>query len=262
MKGICNMTLDIRKLSFQYENKQQVLQDITFTLEQGELLGILGTNGTGKTTLLKCLNYLLKPRSGEVLYDGISISCMHRRQVAKIIAYVPQYNGSVFDSTVIDTILTGRVPYSPFRFTEEDKRIAFQVLRKMKLESFAFRHIQQMSGGERQRVFIARALAQRPQVLLLDEPTSSLDPYNQLFILQIVQQIVKENGLSSVLTIHDLNLAAMFCDKLLLLDRGRVFAYGSPQEVLTAQNINKIYKVNAVVTRENGCYHVRLLKNI
>ena len=256
------MALEIQDIAFRYSTGVNVFEHISLKILQGEILGILGPNGTGKTTLMKCMNNVLEPCEGKVLYEGKVITEMTRRQIAKIIAYVPQYVNDLFDSTVVETVMMGRIPYSPFKFSEEDKAITFDVLKKMDLESFAFRNVTTMSGGERQRVFIARALVQQPKIILLDEPTSSLDPYNQLFILHTVARVVKENSLAAVLTIHDLNLAALFCDKILMLKDGGIFAYGDAKSVLTIENIEAMYGVQSVVTVEDEYPYIRILKDI
>lgn len=180
--------------------------------------------------------------------------------MAKIIAYVPQYINNMFPVSVIDTVLMGRLPYSRYGYSEEDRKIAFDTISIMNLEKFAFRNIMEMSGGERQRVLIARAMVQQPKIITLDEPTSSLDLHNQLFILKLVSEIAKTNNISIIMTIHDLNLASMFCDNLLMLKDSHVFAYGKSQEVINEKNISEMYNVNTKVSIVNGFKHVRLLK--
>lgn len=254
------MTLAVKNLTFGYSKERAVLSDISITVGQNEVLSILGPNGTGKTTLLKCVNQLLKPQAGEISFDGRVISDMRREEVAKIIAYVPQYTNDFFSMQVVQAVMMGRLPYVRRNYTERDKQIVFDLLRKMDLEKFAFRNIKEMSGGERQRVFIARAMAQQPRIIILDEPTSSLDLKNQLFILRTITDLAKRETLTIVMTMHDLNLASLFSNKILMLKDAKVFAYGGAQEVLTEDNVEAMYGVNARVTVEDGYKHIRLLR--
>lgn len=252
--------IDVEHVSFSYDKRKAILDDVSFSIGRGEVFGVLGPNGTGKTTIIKCINRILKPDAGEIRFDGRSIRTMRQRDIAKIMAYVPQYMSSFFNLTVVEAVMMGRLPYAGRRYSAEDERIAFEVIEKMNLEPFAFRSIREMSGGERQRVFIARAMAQQPQVIILDEPTSSLDVHNQLFILNTIAQLSRRDGITIIMTIHDLNLASLFCDTVLMLRDGHVFAMGPTQEVLTEENIHVMYRVRTRITVEDGFKHVRLLK--
>lgn len=252
--------LNVRNLSFAYNEDKIILDDISLDVQKGEVLGILGPNGTGKTTFIKCLNQILKPTNGTVFFNNQDMSNLSQKEIAKFVAYVPQYTDSFFPMTVVDMVMMGRVPFVGRNYTESDKQIVFDIMKKMNLEQFAFRSIQKMSGGERQRAFIARAMAQQPQMIILDEPTSSLDLYNQLFILHTVSDLAKKENIAIILTIHDLNLASMFCDKILMLKDTHIFAFGSAQEVLTEKNINAMYKVHTKVSLEENYKHIRLLK--
>lgn len=255
------MSLEISNLTFGYKKDRTVLEDISLRVEQGEILGILGPNGTGKTTFIKCINRILTPQAGKVTYEGKNLLSLKQGEIAKVIAYVPQYISSFFDMTVIDAVMMGRLPYVKHNYSRQDEEIVFDILKQMELEDFAFRNIKEMSGGERQRVFIARALAQQPKIIILDEPTSALDLHNQLFILHSIAEVAKQSNISIIMTIHDLNLASMYCDKILMLNNKKIFAYGNTQEVLTEANINAMYKVETKVTTEDGYKHIRLLKS-
>lgn len=252
------MLLQVKNLSFAYNSSRTILEDISLNVQKSEVLGILGPNGTGKTTFIKCINRILKPQKGEILLFDKNILNLTQTEIAKLIAYVPQYNNSA--NIVIDTIMMGRLPYAKHGYSEFDKKVVFDILQKMDLEKFAFRDIRELSGGERQRIFIARALAQQPKAIILDEPTSSLDLHNQLFILNSIVDIAKSDGISIIMTIHDLNLAAMFCDTLLMLKNKKIFAYGTPQEILSEDLVNETYKVNTKITIEDGYKHIRLLR--
>ena len=254
------MELKINKLSFSYSHEKIVLNDVSFAVEQGEILGVLGTNGTGKTTLLKCINNILEPTVGGIYFGKEDITKLKQNEIAKIIAYVPQYANNLSPVTVIDFVMQGRIPYAGFSFSQNDKQIVLDVLRQFDLENYAFRKVNELSGGERQRVLIARALAQDPKIIILDEPTSSLDLYNQLFILEIIKEMGQKENLAVIMTIHDLNLASMFCDKLLMLKNGKVFAYGKADDVLTEENIKTVYNVQTAVSMADGCKHIRLVR--
>ena len=254
------MTLQIKNLSFGYDKNKNILNDISLSVHQGEILGILGPNGTGKTTFIKCVNRILPPASGGAFFEEKNLAALTPKEIAKIIAYVPQYTDNYFTMTVIDTVMLGRLPYARRSYSHEDRSLVFELLQQLNLESLAFRTLHTLSGGERQRVFIARALAQQPRCIILDEPTSSLDLHNQLFILHTITAIARHKQLSIIMTIHDLNLASMFCDKILMLKDTRIFAYGETQEVLTEANIDAMYQVKTKVTVEDGYKHIRLLK--
>lgn len=254
------MELKINKLSFSYSHEKIVLKDISFAVEQGEFLGVLGTNGTGKTTLLKCINNILEPTVGGIYFGKEDITKLKQNEIAKIIAYVPQYANNLSPVNVIDFVMQGRIPYAGFSFSQLDKQIVLDVLQQFDLENYAFRKVNELSGGERQRVLIARALAQDPKIIILDEPTSSLDLYNQLFILEIIKEMGHKENLAVIMTIHDLNLASMFCDKLLMLKSGKVFAYGKSEDVLTVDNIKAVYNVQTAISIADGCKHVRLVR--
>lgn len=256
------MSLKVTNLSFGYDKKRRILSDISLEIPQGEILGILGPNGTGKTTFIKCLNNIHTPDVGAVSYNGQCITDLRQKEIAKIIAYVPQYINNVFTMNVMDTVMMGRLPYTVKDYSQQDEEIVFSVIKKMHLKQFAFRNIKEMSGGERQRVFVARALAQQPKIIILDEPTSSLDLYNQLFILHTLTKLAKKNNITIIMTIHDLNLASMFCDKILMLKDTRIFAYGTPESILTAENIYAMYKVKTEITAPEHYKHIRLLKNL
>lgn len=253
------MSLKVNNLSFRYKNNL-VLEGINFEVEKGELVSLLGPNGTGKTTLLKCINKINIPEKGSVLVENKEIANLTAKELACYLSYVPQSTHSTFPISVIDTVLMGRLPFMKFKVSPKDKKIVFDILEMMNLNKLAFKSVNQLSGGERQRVFIARAIAQEPQILLLDEPTSSLDMKNQLETLNLIKKVIKEKKLAALMSIHDLNIAAMFSDKNLMLKDSRVFAYGSCAEVITKENIKAVYGVDTIVNNFEGRRHVVLLK--
>lgn len=207
-----------------------VLEDLGFTLEPGQVLAILGPNGVGKTTLLRCINAMIRPWSGRVRVADADVFRMSPGEIARQLGYVAQRNDAG-RMTAFDAVLLGRKPHLRWRVSEEDLRKVDGALRRLGLSHLALRHIDEMSGGELQKVCIARALVQEPRVLLLDEPTSSLDLGNQLDILETIRRVVREHRLAAVMTLHDLNLALRFADRVLFLKNGRVFAWGRPEQV-------------------------------
>ena len=237
--------MEIKNLSYHYKGSPEVLKDVSFTIEPGKFLAILGNNGVGKSTLLKCFNHILKPDSGEVLLDGENLLEMPTREVAKQVAFVSQ---SVPDTqmTVHDVVMLGRRPYMSWGFTEEDHHIVHDAMHRLDVEDMRGRFLNELSGGEKQKVMLARALAQQPKALLLDEPTSALDIQNQHQVLKMVRSICHKDNMIAVVVIHDLNLALQFCDRFLLLKDGQIYRYGD-HSVLDSKALKEVYGVDAKV---------------
>jgi iron complex transport system ATP-binding protein len=243
------MILSVRGLGFKYPSNT-VLRDVSFSLEKGECLAVLGTNGAGKSTLLKCINRILKPQNGAVFIGKHEAKKLKLVDLAKKIGYVSQSNQCA-RTTVFDTILIGRKPYIKWDVSKKDLDIVNGVIKMLGLEDYSLRYIDELSGGEFQKVLIARALAQEPKVLMLDEPTSSLDLKNQLEVINIIKEIVKSKEISAVVTMHDLNLALRFADKFILLKNGEIFMAGGI-EIMTAENIESVYSVPVQVEQFNN----------
>jgi iron complex transport system ATP-binding protein len=238
------MILEVNGVEFQYRSKE-VLTDIRFHLKKNEILAILGPNGVGKTTLLKCMNAILKPKSGTILVDKEDVLKLEQIDIARRMGYVPQ-RCECARLTAFDAILLGRMPHIKWNITTEDVMLVEATIKKLHLEELALRYIDELSGGELQKVGIARAIAQNPKLLLLDEPTSSLDLKNQLEILNIVRDVVRKENVSAVMTMHDLNLAFRYADKFLFLKNGTIFAAGSMGEI-TPQTIEEVYGVPVTI---------------
>lgn len=231
-------------LEFSYGD-EPALRGVSLELSYGRILGVVGPNGSGKTTLLKCLNRLVTPHKGELTVEGQKLTDYTRREIAKTVGYVPQTENPAFPSTVFDAVLTGRSPHSSWRPTEEDLTAVSETLTELGLADLATRDVQELSGGQLRKVLIARAFAQDPNLLLLDEPMASLDLRHQLEVLNAVRSWSREER-SALVTFHDLNLAGKYCDKLLVMKDGEVFARGGP-EVLTSETIEPVYGVEVEV---------------
>lgn len=251
------MRLEVKDLRFGYSASREVVKGVSFSAEEGECIAVLGINGVGKTTMLKCINRIIRPTSGEIFVDGKSIQSMDGNTLAQQIGYVPQ--GCEFaDGSVFDTVLLGRKPFIKWDVTQRDLEIVQNVLHTMSLEEYANRNVNALSGGEKQKISIARALAQQTPILLFDEPTSNLDIKNQLDVLDITKRVVREQNLTAIVIIHDLNLALRFADRFLVMKDGCVYAFGD-QSVVNTKTISEVYGVQADVVKY-GEHHVVIPK--
>jgi iron complex transport system ATP-binding protein len=246
-----NTLLEIKSLTCGYEPGFSI-QDINFSLEAEEFVGIIGPNGSGKTTFLRAIIRFLKPRRGAVFFEGKDIRQFGFKEFARKIAVVSQ-NPPVSDMTVEEFVLLGRIPhFGKMQFLEsvQDFEAAHKVMSLTQTLQFKDRMLRELSGGERQLVFIARALAQEPRLLLLDEPTTHLDITHQVAVLDLLKRLNREQGLTVMIVLHDLNLASEYCKRLVLVREGKVYKAGSPKEVLSYEIIEAVYKT-VVVVREN-----------
>jgi iron complex transport system ATP-binding protein len=236
----------------------EALASVTLAVARGSFTGLLGPNGCGKTTLLKLMAGVLRPASGTVTLEGRSLAEMPRRVAARHVAVVPQDTHPAFDYTALEIVLMGRHPH--LRATQlegpDDLAIAYESLEATGTAPLAQRAFTSLSGGERQRVVIASALAQRPDVLLLDEPTASLDLGYQLEIASLLRRLSREHDVTMVMATHDLNLAASMCDSLALIRDGRLLGHGPTAEVLTSTTVRQLYDVDAEVRFHEGVGHL------
>jgi iron complex transport system ATP-binding protein len=244
--------LSATDLSFAYRaGAPPAVDHVSLSVEPGDLVGVLGPNGSGKTTILKLIGGMLRPRHGSLLFGGRPLADWPRRAAARKIAFVPQETHAPFDFSVMEIVLMGRFPHlGPFALEgPEDLAIAQRALDATGTAPFASRQFQTLSGGEKQRVVIASALAQEPELLLLDEPTASLDVGHQLEVQELLSRLNGERRVAMVLSTHDLNFAASLCRRLVLVRDGRVLASGATEDVLTAPAIRALYDVDADVQR-------------
>lgn len=240
--------IDIKSLSFSYSAKK-VLNDISFIGNNGDIIAILGQNGAGKSTLLKCLNGILKPNSGSILIDNKNILDLSSNEKAKLLSYVPQ-DIMFGDFCIFDAVLMGRKPYIKFDSTNEDLKITSDILKKFNLEDMALNNVNEISGGERQKVAIARTLAQDSSIILFDEPTSNLDLKNQLNTISMIKEIVKNNKIA-IITMHDLNMAMRLANKFLFLKDNKIYAFGD-ENIITKKLVKDIYEIDVEIVRLNN----------
>jgi iron complex transport system ATP-binding protein len=245
-----NQAIYVNKLSHLF-GKEPVLNSITFQIVKGECFIIIGPNGSGKTTLMKIISGIIKARKGEVKILDKPINQYHNKDLARHIAFVPQMASADFPFTVRQIVLMGRSPYLGMLGLEreKDQEIARQAIEFTGLEKLADRTLDRLSGGEQQRVFIARAICQDPDIILLDEPTAALDLAYQARIMDMMDKLKREKGITVVMVSHDINLAAMYADHLLLLRDGEVMCQGTPDKVITYQNLEKAYGCTVLVDK-------------
>jgi iron complex transport system ATP-binding protein len=242
------MNLKVNGIEFSY-NHHPILDGVSFDLRPGEILGVLGVNGAGKSTLLKCINGILKPRAGVILLNEGNVQKMARKEIARHFGYVPQKHTEE-SLTVFDAVLLGRKPYIQWSPSTGDLLIVEDVLKRLQLEHLALRPVDSLSGGEHQKVIIARALVQEPEILLLDEPTSNLDLKNQLQVMNIITKAVRDYRISAIVALHDINLAIRFVDYFLMLKEGKI-RFLAPKGKIEPEVIEDIYEVKVMITEIN-----------
>ena len=245
-----NPALDIQRLTVSY-GTEPVLKGLSFAVLPGSFFIILGPNGSGKTTLLKTLAGLVRPDAGQVRLGDHSVDHFSRRELAKSIALVPQTTADTLPFTVREMVRLGRAPHSGILGLEPrgDRNIVEEAMAFTDVSQLADRRYGQLSGGERQRVSIARAISQEPEIMLLDEPTSALDMAHQIRVMNMMARLKREKRMTVVMVSHDLNLAAMYGEQLLILNRGTIASIGSPDSVLTESNLESIYGCRLLVDR-------------
>ena len=243
--------LKILDVTFSY-GSILALNKVSFEVREGEVVSLIGPNGSGKTTLLRCIARILRPKHGVVFINGKSVWSYRPKDLAQIVAYVPQIEGNSYPLTVLEVILLGRIPHMGISPTPKDLEVVHKVIRELGLEDLASRRINELSGGEWKKVVLARALAQEPKVLLLDEPTNHLDLKHQLEILHLIRGLSKFKRITIIMAMHDINTALRFSDKVIALKQGKIIFCGSPREI-SKRDIEGLYGVCVKIFKdENG----------
>ena len=240
--------IEIKNISYAYK-KQPILDDINFSIAEGECLAILGKNGAGKSTLIKCISKLLHSPDAQVLINNQNVLDLPRNEIAKSLAYVAQKNTPPH-AKVFETVLLGRRPYIHLKPSPEDYQICDYIMERLNLTHYAMKYVDELSGGELQKVMLARALVQQPKLLLLDEPTSNLDPKNQYDMMELIREISRENKIASIVVLHDLNLSIRYCDKFLFLNNQKIHSFGG-NELINPTLFKEIYDIETEIIEHN-----------
>lgn len=248
------MKIQIDDVSFSYKgcDDTPVLKEISALIRGPQVVSILGPNGVGKSTLIHCINKILEPTGGKVFLDDVETTEYSLKDMAKRISYVPYSSSDTFPLTVVDTVLLGRHPHAGWKTTDEDLRKVYEVLERLEISDLATRFFNELSAGQHQKVMLARGLVQEPDVILLDEPTSNLDIRHQLGISRMLRELSRTDGILVIMISHDLNIAARYSDNIILMHEGRIFAAGSPKDVLTEENIRTVYGVESKIIDDEG----------
>ena len=251
------MQIKINDLEFGYSSTP-VLKDITADLTGPKFVSILGPNGVGKSTLIHCINKILTPTGGAVFIDGKDVKDYTVKEMAKEIGYVPYSANDSFPLTVVDTVLMGRHPHSKWGSLNRDLEMVYDTLKTLGISHLAMRPFNALSAGQHQKVMLARGLVQEPRVLLLDEPTSNLDIRHQLDVTRMLKELTMEKGILTIMISHDISITAKYADEILMMSEGRIYAHGTPSEVITEENLSAVYGVKARIIDDDGRPHVIL----
>lgn len=251
--------IEVNDLSFGYKDGRQVLHHISFNIDKPEFVCIIGPNGVGKSTLIKCINGLLKPSEGTVRVYGKNVETYALKELAKIMGYVPVKTTDFSVMSVLDTVLLGRYAKSSWKTSPEDLAMAHKALEALEVEDLAMDRFNDLSAGQHQKVAIARGLVQEPKILILDEPTANLDIRHQIFVSAFLQKLSAASGMTVLMISHDLNLAARFADRVIVMENpGRIHSIGTPREVFSEKMIQDVYNVTCKVVDDEDSPHIIL----
>lgn len=253
------MDIKIENVNFSYGDLE-VLHDINLTIDKPGLVCIVGPNGVGKSTLIRCINKICQPSSGKILIDGHNLEDISLKELATVMGYVPVAAGDLFSMTVLDTVLMGRHPHQKFgQSSDLDMKIVKRTMNMMDVKHLAMRDFDELSAGQRQRCTVARGLAQTPRILILDEPTANLDVRNQLQVIERMRDLAIENNMTIIMVSHDLNTSAKYADSIIVMALpGIIYKVGKPADVLTEETVRYVYGVDCKVLDDDGRPHVIL----
>lgn len=255
------MFIKIDGVEFSYSSTP-VLKDVTVDIEGPAFVSILGPNGVGKSTLIHCINKILAPTKGAVYVDGRDVKDISVKDLAKDMGYVPYSANDTFPLTVVDTVLMGRHPHSKWGSLDRDLDIVYDTLDVLGISDLAMRQFNELSAGQHQKVMLARGLAQEPNVLLLDEPTSNLDVKHQLDVAKLLRKLSVDKQILIIMICHDINIAAKYSDRIILMNDGTIYDVGTPEEVITEENLERVYSVRSRIIDDDGRPHVMLKDSI
>ncbi len=256
------MKIEMKDLEFGYNPEVPVLKGINYTLDKPEFVCIMGPNGVGKSTLIHCMNKILKPSSGFVYINDKEVREYKLKELATHMGYVPNSSEDSFPLSVVDTVMVGLQNDHKFGTNNNDLQKVYDVLRLMKIQHLAMRDFNELSAGQHQKVMLARGLVRTPEIVLLDEPTSNLDIRHQLEVTKVLSELPAKKGMLVIMICHDINITAKYADKIIMLHGGGIYAVGTPSEVLTKENIRTVYGVDADVIDINGRPHVILNESL
>ncbi len=244
--------IEIDGLDYSYSKDELILKGINLDIRHPQLVSIVGPNGVGKSTLIHCINRILEPTHGVVMVDEVDVKNYNTRELAKKIGYVPCTSSDTFPMTVVDTILMGRNPHRKWKSLHQDLLVVKEVMDMMDIADLAMRPFNELSAGQHQRVMLARGLAQEPEILLLDEPTANLDIKHQMDVIRLLKVLSTKKKIVVVMISHDLNLASRYSDNIIMMSEGEIFAVGKPLDVITPENIMRVYGVDSDVIVSDG----------
>ncbi len=251
--------IEMTDVTFGYKSTKTILHDISFTIDKPEFVCIVGPNGVGKSTLIKCMNGLLKPSTGIVKIYGKEVRTYALKELAKVAGYVPVKTNDFSVLSVLDTVLIGRYAHQFWKTKPEEVAMAFKALEALEMQDYAMEKFNDLSAGQHQKVSIARGLVQEPKILILDEPTSNLDIRHQIYVTAFLKKLSAKTGMTIIMISHDLNLAAKFADRVIVMEApGKIHSIGTPQEVFTEKMISEVYNVKCRVEDDGGTPHIVL----